>query len=63
MDWLLGNIEDIAFKVGVDPASEDLTWTTQVDSETVILDKEPDQSLGDTFFINLLRLIPMEDRV
>ena len=63
MDWLLGNIEEVAFKVGVDPVSEGLTWTTRVDGESVILDKEPDQSLGDAFFINLLRLIPIEDRV
>ncbi len=63
MDWLDSNINSIAFKVNIDAETKKLTWTTQVDGQSQTLKKEPDQSLGDKFFINFLRLIPIENRV
>ena len=63
MDWLNNNMDDIAFKVGIDPLTNKLTWTTKVDSKIETLKKEPNQSLGRKFFIDFLKLIPIEGKV
>ena len=63
MDWFKSNMDNIAFKVSIDPETNKLVWTTMVDGKLERLEKEPEQSLSDKFLINFLKLIPMEDRV
>ena len=63
MDWLDNNLDEVAFKVQIDPQTNKMIWITQVEGKKVTLKKEPEQSLGDAFFINFLKLLPVEDKV
>jgi putative cardiolipin synthase len=57
------NIEKAAFRLSLDPDNGDITWQATKQGEEIIYDTEPYVGFWKRFFVDIIRLLPVESQL